>query len=278
MYDIRSYKRRHKRRWSGWLRKAPPFIESGDFCAHDPELRWPLGVVSWNIHLGKRYAAVDRAFSYHAGLAGAAVVALQEVGRSRRRSAPSQARGLAIKHGLNYVYAGAHRCGLGIERGQAILSPYPIERAWRISLPVIRHHRIALAADIRAGDELLRVVNVHLENRSSVSPFIRRQRGAQLAHVLASLRDEPPARTVLMGDFNTLGFIVDRGRSEILPALLAAEGYIDAHAGLDTVTHRPFRWQLDWIFSKDLPPLDAAVINTGKASDHLPLWASLGSG
>ena len=56
------------------------------------------------------------------------------------------------------------------------------------------------------------------------------------------------------------------------------EGYIDAHAGQDAVTHRPFRWQLDWIFSKDLPPVGGEVINTGRASDHLPLWASLGPG
>ena len=42
----------------------------------------------------------------------------------------------------------------------------------RIALPQVRHPRIALAADLLVGNEVLRVVNVHLENRTRVNPFI----------------------------------------------------------------------------------------------------------
>jgi endonuclease/exonuclease/phosphatase family metal-dependent hydrolase len=232
--------------------------------------------VSWNIYLGRRYAAVDDLFACHTGLIGADVVALQEVARRCDRDEASQARRLAFRHRLNYVYAPAHRCGLRLERGQAILTSHPIERSWTIPLPRVRHRRIALAADIRVGPDLLRVINVHLENRGRLSPFILRQRAAQVLHVLRDLRHEPPARTVLMGDFNTLGSILDRGRSELLPALLAAEGYADAHGGRVAITHHPFRTRLDWIFSKDLPALAGDVINSGWISDHLPVWADLG--
>ena len=143
-----------------------------------PELSPPapdgsVRIVSWNIALGRKLQGVDALLRESANLREARVIALQEVSRTARWS---QADKLAEALGWNYVYAGAHRCGLGRERGQAILTPYPILRSWRIALPQVRHPRIALAADVQLGDTVLRVVNVHLENRTRVNPFIIERR------------------------------------------------------------------------------------------------------
>ncbi len=228
-------------------------------------------VVSWNIALGRSLSEVNAHFRRDE-LGAAHIIALQEVSRTRRTS---QARTLAHKLGMNYVYAGAHRCNLGQERGQAILTPYTILRSWRIPLPQVRHPRIALAADVLVGTEVLRVVNVHLENRSRTSPFIIRERANQLTHVLEWLESAGHARTVLLGDLNTLGFIVDRGRSEVLATMLEAAGFRDAHEGDPTATFRLLGSRLDWIYARHATPLRAAIADTGRVSDHLAVWADV---
>jgi endonuclease/exonuclease/phosphatase family metal-dependent hydrolase len=253
-----------------------PTIESAFFASErrNPHPKdAPVRIVSWNIALGRALDRVHASLRGSRNLSAAAVIALQEVSRTRRTS---QARTLAARLKMNYVYAGAHRCRLARERGQAILTPYPILRSWRIALPQVRHPRIALAADLAVGDEVLRVVNVHLENRTRVNPFIVRRRAAQLTHLLEWLESAGHARTVLVGDLNTLGFIVDRGRSEVLlTALLEAAGFRDAHHGRESVTFRLLGSRLDWIFARHAVTLRAAVEDTGRISDHLAVWADV---
>ena len=229
-------------------------------------------VVSWNIALGIRLSAVNRHLSSAKNLKRADVLALQEVSRTRRTS---QARTLAAELKMNYVYAGAHRCQLARERGQAILSPHPILRAWRIVLPRVRHPRIALAADIQIGPDVVRVVNVHLENRTRINPFIIKRRAAQMSFLLDWLETAGHARTILAGDLNTLGFIVDRGRSEILTEMLEAAGYSDAHPGETRSTHRPLWSRLDYIFTRHARTVRGAIENTGRLSDHFAVWADV---
>lgn len=230
-------------------------------------------VVSWNIALGIRLAAVNRHLASSDNLRHADILALQEVSRTRRTS---QARTLATELRMNYVYAGAHRCQLDRERGQAILTPHPILRAWRVNLPRVRHPRIALAADIRIGSKVVRVVNVHLENRTRINPFIIRRRAHQLSYLLDWIESQGHRRTILAGDLNTLGFIVDRGRSEILPEMLEAAGYADAHPGETRSTHRPLWSRLDYIFTRHARAVRSAIeVDTGRLSDHLAVWADV---
>ena len=251
-----------------------PSIESGSFApapasgVHAEHLR----VVSWNIALGRALPRIETHLRTSGNLRSAGVLALQEVSRTARGS---QARTLAERMGMNYVYAGAHRCRLGQERGQAILSRFPIVRSWRLTLPQVRHPRIALVADLAVGGDLLRLVNVHLENRSRVNPFILRQRAEQLSHLLEWLEAAGHAQTVLVGDLNTLGFIVDRGRSEVLDALLGAAGFRDAHGGDATATFPILGSRLDWIYARHATALRAAIENTGRLSDHLAVWADV---
>jgi len=250
-----------------------PSIESSLFAAEPPPpAPRDIRIVSWNIALGVRLTGVHEILRSHENLRVAHVLALQEVSRNARTS---QARTLAHRLGWNYVYAGAHRCGLGRERGQAILTPYPILRSWRVTLPQVRHPRIAIAADLLVGNEVLRVVNVHLENRTRMNPFIIRKRAEQLSHLLEWLEAAGHARTLLVGDLNTLGFIVDRGRSEILSLMLELAGFTDSHRGDSRATYPLLGSKLDFIFARHATPIRAHVEDTGSLSDHFAVWADV---
>jgi endonuclease/exonuclease/phosphatase family metal-dependent hydrolase len=132
-------------------------------------------------------------------------------GPAPRRSALEIAAAL----GLNVYYLPTMRNGRGTapdareDRGLAILSSLPLSHLQAIELPLERQRRPAAAATIRletsAGETLnLRLVNVHLESRSSArrlwvaSPHARNRQGDALT---ASLNDAVP--TVLEGDLNT---------------------------------------------------------------------------
>jgi endonuclease/exonuclease/phosphatase family metal-dependent hydrolase len=252
-------------------------VEGGFFASGrpvPPPTDGHVRVVSWNIALalGWKLRGVDALLQGSSNLRLADVLALQEISRTRRIN---QARTLASRLGMNYVYAGAHLCNFGRERGQAILTPHPVLRSWRVALPQVRHPRIALAADLLIGEEVVRVVNVHLENRTRINPFIIRRRAEQLTHLLEWLESAGHARTLLVGDLNTLGFVIDRGRSEVLAAMLEAAGFTDAHRGGRNVTHRPLRTRLDWIFTRHATPVRGAVEDTGRVSDHFAVWADV---
>ena len=78
------------------------------------------------------------------------------------------------------------------------------------------------------------------------------------------------------GDLNTLGFIVDRGRSEILSEMLVAAGYADAHPGETGSTHRPLWSKLDYIFTRQARTVRGAIDpETARLSDHLAVWADV---
>jgi endonuclease/exonuclease/phosphatase family metal-dependent hydrolase len=122
---------------------------------------------------------------------------------------------IAATLGLNAYYLPTMRNGRGIapgareDRGLAILSSLPLSNLQAIELPLERQRRPAAAATIRletsAGEPLhLRLVNVHLESRSSArrlwvaSPHARNRQAEALT---TSLTGEMP--TLLEGDLNT---------------------------------------------------------------------------
>lgn len=150
------------------------------------------------------------------------------------------------------------------ERGNAILSTYPLIDARTIELPRERQRRVAVAASIHLDEGRLRVANAHLENRVSwwrgglFSEGARRRQAEALVAALPA--DEP---TVLGGDFN-----IFLGRDEPAWRVLAAR-FPDGPPPLDEPTFRE-RLFLDELFF-DLPEdwrVARSIVDNRYGSDH----------
>ena len=203
--------------------------------AHD------LTVVTWNTNVGggDLYGFISglRAGRFTGGdSVEHFVLLLQEVYRSGhdvprgaamrpRRIAPRPAAGqraavleVARDHGLHLFYVPsmangwAHADGAREDRGNAIVSTLPLDDHTAIELPFEGQRRVAASATVRSttpdGRPLpLRVVSVHLDNRSIASRFQRsfgsgRARQAE-ALTAALARDAHALPTIVAGDLNT---------------------------------------------------------------------------
>jgi len=194
------------------------------------------------------------------------VIALQEVDR-RFGAKISSLSPTAIREATRYrpIHFGIRPHSLGWH-GNTILVREGIEvlRKKRLVLPALEPRGAALA-DIRVGEERLRVVGMHL---GLVSLWRKRQARAVLDH-LADL--EEPLPTVMMGDLNQWN----------------TEGGCLAHFAEDHHVISPglsFHSQLPFVsFDRIITSLDIKVVKAGVhaserarvASDHLPVWARL---
>jgi len=225
--------------------------------AADPE---PLRIVTFNIKLGR---AIDRAIEVLGGdsLRGADIVALQEmdeVGVER----------IARALGLNYVYfPGVIHPTDGRYFGPALLTPWPIERSWKVRLPHLgrfRHQqRTATAAVIRVRGTPVQAYAVHLETQLRVSEH---QRADQVQTILDDATDAP-GPVIIAGDFNScdIGPQVTRAGYRWLTELVGPSITV-------------FSW--DHIFVRGAgaarPPSAGVVRDVHGASDHHPVWAVVG--
>jgi endonuclease/exonuclease/phosphatase family metal-dependent hydrolase len=255
--------------------------------------------VGWNVHLGAGdviQLVDDVRAGRVSGIPGNAPVAflLQETFRSGdqvppfvdgtpvpHRLAPhgaSPRRGVlevAARVGLNMYYLPTMRNGRGTapdtreDRGLAILSSLPLTNPQAIELPLERQRRPAAAATVRldlfSGETLtLRLVNVHLESRSSArrlwlaSPHARNHQGEALT---TGLEDAVP--TVIEGDLNTWANrepVLERFSRMFTPC---TDGRPTFSGGL----------HLDWFFSR-LPAgwtLKCWRLDRKYGSDHYPI-------
>jgi endonuclease/exonuclease/phosphatase (EEP) superfamily protein YafD len=216
-----------------------------------------LRIVTFNIKLGR---AVERSIEVLSQdrLLGADLIALQEMDEA---GVERIARTLK----LNYIYyPGSIHPTDDRYYGPALLSPWPIEKSWKLILPhegrFRRQRRIATAAVLRIGSAQVLAYSLHLEPQLRIS---EQERGDQ---VLTILRDaaEFSGPVVLAGDFN----------SEGVGPLLVRHGYrwVTANVG-PTISF--FSW--DHIFVRGLAPERAGVVRRVRgASDHKPVWAVAG--
>jgi endonuclease/exonuclease/phosphatase family metal-dependent hydrolase len=215
-------------------------------------------VVSFNVKLAR---AVDQAIALlrtDPALRHADIVALQEMDEA---AVDSIARAL----GLNYVYfPTAIHPSDDRAFGPAVLTPWPIDSAWKLVLPHEsggRHwRRTATAARVLVAGSPVRVYSVHLEIQVRVTPAERRD---QMATVLAdAARATEPV--VIAGDLNswTIGDYV------------ADHGYAWATRDVGATTMGLFGW--DHVFARGLAVDAAGVRDADGASDHRPVWAILG--
>lgn len=166
-----------------------------------------LRIATYNIHMGRGIdgrVKIERILRVLREI-DADVIALQEVVNRRGRSPEeNQARYLADELGYSCSVGETrkHRARLlgnvtGI-LGNVTLSRWSIERARQIDLSVAgRQPRGALRTDIRVGDDLLHVFNVHL----GTAVRERRAQARLIDERLLKTLDVPGHRIVL-GDFN----------------------------------------------------------------------------
>jgi endonuclease/exonuclease/phosphatase family metal-dependent hydrolase len=241
----------------------------------------PLEIITWNIERGAEYGSVLGVLQ----ALDADVLLLQEVDRGCHRTGYRRVAGdLARALGMNWVEAGEFQ-EIGESRGrqaaitgQAILSRFPIEEAstlrfasqdrWRWSINPVqprRGGRIALRA--RTGGML--VYNTHIESGENAG-IKRRQMSEILADQLRYAADGVPV--VIGGDFNS-GPI--RGASTFRSLVGAAFADALGDAGTRGPTSLGQRDPIDWIFVKNLKPLNGRVVDAPDASDHFPVMAAL---
>ena len=231
-------------------------------------MKFSIKVASYNIRKG---IGVDRRRNPERILdvlceIDADVIALQEADRrfGARQSVLSQQllaeRGdwKAVEVGMRAASMGWHGNAILIRRSAHVVDCEPIH------LPALEP-RGAVSADLVIEGANLRVVGMHLDLSGL---WRRKQAAAVMAHVDASTRRYP---TILMGDLNewttASGCLRDFSRA-----------YRFAETGPSFHARRPIG-RLDRIMaSPELSVTDCGVHDSAtarKASDHLPIWATI---
>jgi endonuclease/exonuclease/phosphatase family metal-dependent hydrolase len=286
-------------RLDAWCSTVGPVVVTEPQSA-SPILADRLVVVGWNVHVGAgdvvRLVDDLRAGRIGEGAADAPIVLLlQEAFRSGeqlpapvagtpvpRRLAPDatprrSALEIAAQLHLNVYYLPTMRNGRGDapvereDRGLAIMSSLPLSNLQAIELPFERQRRPAAVATVRlatsCGHELnLRLVNVHLENRSGARRLwvaAPNARNRQATALTASLRGDVP--TLLEGDLNTWANrepALEHLGGEFTPC---TDGRSTFSGGL----------RLDWVFAR-LPGGWTVTCRRAEqkyGSDHYPIVA-----
>lgn len=289
-------------------------IEGANFA---PQLATPkdeIVVCAYNVERGLRLDDQLRAFAGESGMPPADVLLINEADRGCTRSGDRNvAREYARALGMCYVYgvefielprfwgpggSVRRRC----EHGNAILSRFPLgnvrlirhqrTRSWQSTVQRVLHvgqprlgGRVALAADVRIGERLLRVYSVHFESGGGGhgSGGADAYREAQARELIADASDLQRG-VVIGGDMNVgryLGRCGEDESREPTTSALAEAGYEDAHAALarDERVTTNSGVAIDLIFGRGLRFAGSGVGPGGiwgDLSDHLPAWARVG--
>jgi endonuclease/exonuclease/phosphatase family metal-dependent hydrolase len=244
-----------------------------------------LRIATFNVELGRDTAAIARALADDDALARTDILLVQEI-ESHPGEGESRAAALARELSMNYTYAPSRELEGGGTHGLAVMSHFGLERVEVMQLPVVDievrpRQRIALGVDIRVGDGVLRVVDVHLDTRINIT-----RRILQLHPVIF---DAEP-RIVIGGDFNTNPYLWAGSVIPVLPAQTvsdfdqadALDDYMRAY-DFDTPTADSgptqdagiARFRLDALYTRDVVPLATGVGANVGISDHVPLWVDV---
>ncbi|MGN6270086.1 MAG: endonuclease/exonuclease/phosphatase family protein [Sphingomonas sp.] len=162
----------------------------------------------------------------------------------------------AVPFGTKEASMGWHGNAILVRREAEVLDREPI------FLPALEP-RGAVMADVRLGDEVMRVVGMHLDLSGL---WRRRQAHAIMSHVEVSMTRLP---TVMMGDLNEWSAATGAMRD-------FRRGYTVADTGPSFHARRPVA-RLDKIMvSPELRIVECGVHDSATAriaSDHLPIWA-----
>lgn len=222
--------------------------------------RAELRVVTFNIQFARHVDRAIELLNRPGPLEHADMLVLQEM------DGPGTAS-LARALGMNHVYVpSAVHPQSDRDFGVAILSPWPLEDARKVLLPH-RHRfrkmrRSAAAATVRTPIGAVRVVAVHLETVFGGSGDVRR-------HQARAIADEEAAWTgplVIAGDFNG----TEGARELVRLGFTWLTRDVHDTAGPYDLDHIVVRG----LCATGAPPA-AKAPDPLKASDHLPVWATL---
>ena len=277
-------------------------LESGLLAGERPEPTGELVVMAYNLERGQR---LDEILAWLGESAPQAdVLLLSELDRGCARTGGRHVTWeVAAALGMDFVYAVEFLEVRGeggavveaCEHGNAVLSRWPMGNvtAYRHSENVSWYTppesrgdawatrlggRIAVAADILVGDQIVHLTSVHLAS----GVFDQAVRAAQAAETVARNADAP-GPVIIGGDTNAGLYVADLRSGEdndtVTQAWLAA-GYADAHEGLPTdarVTAPAYGFVLDLIFGRGVRFSEPAICSTeacGALSDHYPVWVT----
>jgi endonuclease/exonuclease/phosphatase family metal-dependent hydrolase len=202
-------------------------VECGDFTRGRTGEGTAAGAIratAWNVERGQRLEGVVGVLSEHPLMSRSDVLLLTELDYGMARSGNLHVtRELARALGMAYAFAPCYinlSKGSGLEsgaegenaealHGNAVLSRWPIRRAWSVALPngkdkmKGREKRLgsqrAVVCDVEHPSGLLRAVSLHLDAHSS-----QRHRQRQMKVVLDFIERLTPGVPVLVGgDWNT---------------------------------------------------------------------------
>jgi endonuclease/exonuclease/phosphatase family metal-dependent hydrolase len=218
-----------------------------------------LRIVTFNVEYALRVDRALAALREHPALAGADLVALQEMDAAGTEAV---ARGLR----LNYAYfpASVHPKHLR-DVGNAVLTPWPIVRSYKLPLPHLSRGlgqaRLATVAVVRVMGREIRAYSLHLGSPLGASPGQRREQLEVVTRDAAGA-GEP---VVVAGDFN----------SASIGERMAAAGYDWITRGVGPSTKH---LSYDHVFVKGLVSARTragVARDVREASDHRPVWALL---
>jgi endonuclease/exonuclease/phosphatase family metal-dependent hydrolase len=140
--------------------------------------------------------------------------------------------------------------------------------------------RVALAADARIGEHLVRLYALHLESTTSTLE-VRDAQAVEIAEdALAS-----PHPVIAGGDLNAYRALNDLrtgGHADGPTQAFLARGFRDAHASLPlerrATSFDPIGLVIDFVFLRGLEAVDADLCprdRCGELSDHLPIWTTV---
>jgi len=241
-----------------------------------------LRIATWNLHFAPDPADLAARIQT-SDLASADVILTQEVDAYPDEPS-SRASRLAAALGMTYVFAPATTVGEHTH-GLAIFSRYPLTAPAIRELPFFDNalnpeRRIALRADVDLGDELLRIVDVHLDTRMAPADRI-----FQLHPAVNDSGD----RLIAGGDFNTLpwswaGGTVPVTSTEAVTGQQQAavvDDYMLGNAFTRALTPDSptfpvplFSMRLDNLYARG-PAITAAAVAPVDGSDHRPVWVDV---
>ena len=155
------------------------------------------------------------------------------------------------------------------ETGVALISHLPFDHIERVDLPwhaCSWRPRLALAVDINLGEQLVRLINVHIDPHGPLHN--QHEQTEMVLNVAASHRG--PA--VILGDFNTLS----KEKAVEIRKLMESRGYSTPFpTEIATWRGAGLRYHADWIFVRGLSVKRWGVAKFSGVSDHWPIWAEV---
>jgi endonuclease/exonuclease/phosphatase family metal-dependent hydrolase len=236
-------------------------------------------IVSYNIRWrsGDDLKKLNKLLQEDPEIGSAAILALQEVDRKKKRTGNSNvAKLMADELGMHYAWAAPPppKAGDEEETGVAILSVYPLSDVRRIVLPhegPNKRRRVGIGATIDVHDQKWRVYSVHAETRISTDKKIEQFKA--ILDDLAQYPSDMPA--IVMGDFNTWEANADRKTIK----LFTEAGMRTPFGGQNTFRRKivimPIEFRLDWVWLRGLEAASYGIDRKVEVSDHWPLWTNV---